>query len=224
VNRDIPSRGRSACWERRRGGSQYQVSRALNDGPAQELLKSSIPVRLAYTALDGSPRVVSLGFHWDGEWFVIRTIPGSPKVRALEANPNVAMTIDTQWFPPHILLVRGTATLRLVDGVPAQYLAASRKQVGAEGMPAFEAQVRALYDQTVRIDVEPHWAKLIDFETTPSASVFVGIKCGLNRIRLARDPFRAGCRWRTTGGSYLVDSRSLGAPHCSRPPPSLPMG
>ena len=37
-------------------------------------------------------------------------------------------------------------------------------------MPTFEAQVRALCDQMVRIDVEPHWAKLIDFETTlPSA-------------------------------------------------------
>jgi hypothetical protein len=37
-------------------------------------------------------------------------------------------------------------------------------------MPAFEAQVRVMCDQMVRIDVEPHWAKLIDFETTlPSA-------------------------------------------------------
>jgi hypothetical protein len=134
------------------------------------LLQSSIPVRLAYTALDGSPRVVPLGFLWDGERFVICTIPGSPKVRALQANPTVAMTIDTQSFPPHMLLVRGTATVRVVDGVPPEYLAASAKQVGAEGMPAFEAQVRAMYDQMVRIDVEPQWAKLIDFETTlPSA-------------------------------------------------------
>jgi Pyridoxamine 5'-phosphate oxidase len=146
------------------------VLRVLRARPAQELLRSSIPVRLAYTGLGGAPRVVPLGFHWDGERFVICTIPGSPKVRALEANPKVAMTIDTQSFPPQILLVRGTATLRLVDGVPAEYLTASSKQVGAEGMPAFEAQARAMYDQMVRIDVEPYWAKLIDFETTlPSA-------------------------------------------------------
>ena len=146
------------------------MMRVLNDRPAQELLQWSIPVRLAYTGLDGSPRVVPLGFHWDGERFVICTLPGSPKVQALEANPNVAMTIDTQSFPPHILLVRGTATLRTVDGVPAEYLIAARKQVRDEDMPAFEAQVRALYDQMVRIDVEPHWAKLIDFERTlPSA-------------------------------------------------------
>ena len=142
-----------------------EVMRILRDRPAQELLQSSIPVRLAYTGLDGAPRVVPLGFHWDGARFVICTIPGAPKVRALEADPKVALTIDTESFPPQILLVRGTATVRLVDGVPAEYLAASSKQVGAEGMPAFEAQVRAMYDQMVRIDVEPHWAKLIDFET-----------------------------------------------------------
>jgi hypothetical protein len=147
-----------------------EVLGVLHARPAQDLLRSSIPVRLAYTGLNGSPRVVPLGFHWDGERFVICTIPGSPKVRALKANPNVAMTIDTESFPPQILLVRGTATLRRVDGVPAEFLAASRKQVGAAGMPAFEAHVRAMYDQMVRIDVEPQWAKLIDFETTlPSA-------------------------------------------------------
>jgi hypothetical protein len=149
---------------------RHEVSHILNSGLAQELLQSSIPVRLAYTGLDGSPRVVPLAFHWDGERFVICTIPGSPKVRALEANPDVAMTIDTESFPPHILLVRGKASVQLVDGVPTEYLAASSKQVGAEGMPAFEAQVRAMYDQMVRIDVEPTWAKLIDFQTTlPSA-------------------------------------------------------
>jgi hypothetical protein len=147
-----------------------EVIRVLNDRLARELLQSSIPVRLAYTGLDGFPRVVPLGFLWDGERFIICTIPGSPKVRALEADPHVAMTIDTESFPPHTLLVRGTATLQVVDGVPPEYLAASAKQVGAEGMPAFEAQVRAMYDQMVRIAVEPLWAKLIDFETTlPSA-------------------------------------------------------
>jgi nitroimidazol reductase NimA-like FMN-containing flavoprotein (pyridoxamine 5'-phosphate oxidase superfamily) len=105
------------------------VLHVLNSRQAQDLLQSSIPVRFAYTGLDGSPRVVPLGFHWDGERFVMCTIPGSPKVRALEANPRVALTIDTQAFPPHLLLVRGTATLKVVDGMPAEYLAASRKEI-----------------------------------------------------------------------------------------------
>lgn len=142
-----------------------EVMQVLNDPLAQELIHSSIPVRLAYTSVDGSPRVVPIGFHWNRERFVICTVPGAPKVRALATNPRVALTIDTNAFPPHVLLVRGTASLETVDGVPSEYLEASRKQVGPEGMPAFEAQVRGLYQKMVRITVEPQWAKLLDFET-----------------------------------------------------------
>ncbi len=141
------------------------VMRVLNDPLAQELIGSRIPARVAYTSVDGSPRVVPLGFHWNGEQFVICTIPDSPKVHALAAHPRVALTIDTDTFPPHALLVRGSASLETVDGVPPEYLEASRKSVGEAGMPAFEAQVRALYDQMVRITVEPEWAKVLDFET-----------------------------------------------------------
>ena len=142
-----------------------QVMRVLNDPLAQELIHSSIPARVAYTARDGTPRVVPLGFHWNGAEFIICTVPRSPKVRALSVNPAVAITIDTVAFPPHVLLVRGAASLEEVDGVPAEYLEATAKQVGPEQMPAFEAEVRGLYKQMVRIRVVPSWAKLLDFET-----------------------------------------------------------
>src|SRR5947209_3059681 len=92
------------------------VMRVLNDPLAQELMASRIPARVAYTSLDGSPRVVPLGFHWNGEQFVICTVPDSPKVRALAAQPQVALTIDTDTFPPHVLLVRGNASLETIDG------------------------------------------------------------------------------------------------------------
>lgn len=39
----------------------------LNDPVAQELLHSTVPARLAYTWLDGTPRVVPIWFHWNGE-------------------------------------------------------------------------------------------------------------------------------------------------------------
>lgn len=93
------------------------------------------------------------------------TVPESPKVRALASNPLVAITIDTETFPPHMLLVRGTASLETIDGVPPEYLEASRKSVGEAGMPAFEAQVRRLYQRMARITIEPQWAKLMDYET-----------------------------------------------------------
>jgi hypothetical protein len=141
------------------------VKQVLNDPIAQELIWSNIPARLAYTTSDGSPRVIPIGFHWTGAEFIICTVPDSPKVRALSRNPHVAMTVDTTTFPPHVLLVRGTATQQLVDGIPPEYLEASRKAVAPEQMPSFEAQVRGLYKQMTRITVTPTWAKILDFET-----------------------------------------------------------
>ncbi len=67
-----------------------EVIAVLNDPVAQKLISSTNPARLAYIALDGTPRVVPLGFDWDGARFVIGTLSGSAKVRALQANPKVA--------------------------------------------------------------------------------------------------------------------------------------
>jgi len=161
------------------------VMNVLNDPLAQELIGSNIPARVAYTSVDGSPRAVPLGFHWNGEQFVICTIPGAPKVRALAAHPQVALTIDTDTFPPHVLLVRGSASLETVEGVPPEYLEAARKQVGEAGMPAFEAQVRELYQQMVRITIEPQWAKLLDFETRLPTPVENLIKIKMKRTGTA---------------------------------------
>ena len=147
-----------------------EVLNVLNDPVAQELLQSRIPARVAYNGLDGTPRVVPLGFLWNGQQFVICTIPNSPKIRALASNPHVALTVDTEDFPPHALMVRGTASLVTVDGVPPEYLESSRKSVGDAHMPEFERQVRGMYKRMVKITVEPTWAKVLDFETRlPSA-------------------------------------------------------
>jgi hypothetical protein len=142
-----------------------EILAVLNDPLAQNLIQSKTPVRLAYTGIDGFPRVIPLAFHWNGAELIFCTPPNASKVRALAANPNVAMTIDTETFPPQALLIRGTASLETVDGLPPEYLAASRKQVDAERFEAFEAQVRALYAQMVRITVTPTWARLFDFVT-----------------------------------------------------------
>jgi hypothetical protein len=128
-------------------------------------MAAPIPARLAYIALDGTPRAVPIGFHWDGERFVLATTPKAPKVAALRKHPKVALTIDTTDFPPHVLLVRGVARIQVVDGVPPEYLAGARRQVGAEKWDEFETGVRDRYKQMARIDVEPEWAKLLDFET-----------------------------------------------------------
>ena len=146
------------------------VTAVLDDPVSKRLIASSIPARLAYVGTDGYPRVIPIGFLYDGERFVVFTTPNSAKVALLRANPKVAITIDTESFPPNVLLVRGTAQLSQVDGVPDEYVEASRKLVPAEDFAAWESGVRALYTEMVRIEITPHWAKVLDFETRiPSA-------------------------------------------------------
>lgn len=133
---------------------------------AQRLLASDIPARLAYVGVDGDPRVVPVAFWWTGARLIVCTAPASAKVRALRRNPRVALTIDSAGLPPRVLLVRGAATVELVDGVPDDYVEASRKLVHADQFGGWEAGVRALYRQMAMITIEPDWAKLLDFETT----------------------------------------------------------
>ena len=146
--------------------NQQDIADVMGRPISRELLGSSIPARVAYVGVDGDPRVVPIGFHWNGSHIVMCTVPKSAKVRALQQNPRVAITIDTESYPPRVLLVRGAATVELVDGVPVEYVEASRRLVPAESFDAWEAGVRALYEQMIRITVEPDWAKLLDFETT----------------------------------------------------------
>jgi hypothetical protein len=142
------------------------VAEVLANPLSEQLLTSHIPARFAYTGADGDPREVPIGFLWTGSDLQIYTVPTSAKVKALKKNPRVALTIDTEGFPPNVLLIRGSAALELVDGVPDGYVEAGHKVVPADKMPGWEAGVRQLYKQMTVITVTPDWAKLLDFETT----------------------------------------------------------
>ena len=147
-----------------------QVTEVMHDPLAQELLHSAIPVRMAYNSTDGLPRAIPIGFLWKDERIVVCTSSNAYKVKALSANPKVALTIDTE-APYRALLVRGTASVEIVDGMPPEYLEASRKAMNDEQQAqAFEAEVRSLYEQMARISIAPEWAKVLDFQTRlPSA-------------------------------------------------------
>lgn len=149
---------------------QSTIDEILNRPLSRELLARDL-TRLAYTALDGTPRSIPIGFTWNGSEIVLCTSTNAPKLPALRRNPAVALTIDTEVHPPKILLIRGTVELDVVDGIPDEYLQFNGTyEMTPEQRVEWEAGVRSLYDGMVRIVVTPTWAKLIDFETTlPSA-------------------------------------------------------
>lgn len=145
-----------------------EITELLNTDPvAQDLLQARIPMRLAYVAKDGSARAIPISYLWDGAAFVISSPPKWPKVHAFRANPHVAFTVDTTDFPPKIMLVRGEVTdMELRQGVPDEYVAASRRIVGEDKMEAWERGVRADIHEMMVIRITPTWVKVIDFERT----------------------------------------------------------
>lgn len=65
--------------------STQQGSTVLLDDPvAQQLLVSPTPARLAYNWRDGTPRVVPIGFHWNGSEIVLGTPVDAPKMQVLQ--------------------------------------------------------------------------------------------------------------------------------------------
>ncbi|WP_225729525.1 MULTISPECIES: pyridoxamine 5'-phosphate oxidase family protein [unclassified Nocardia] len=138
--------------------------RLLRTELAQDLLATNIPARLAYTAADGTPRVLPMNFVWNGAEVVMSGFAPSHKTRALRARPDVAITIDTTDAPPRVLLLRGRAEITEIDGLAPDYVAAMRKG----GDPAVEGyldMLRAMAPKMERIAVRPTWVALMDFQT-----------------------------------------------------------
>ncbi|MGZ4426465.1 MAG: pyridoxamine 5'-phosphate oxidase family protein [Nocardioidaceae bacterium] len=141
----------------------------LEDPVARELLESRQLARLAYTWLDGTPRVVPIWFHWTGRAITFGTPPKAPKLRALERNPRVAVTIDdSSSWPYRALLVRGNARVEMLDDVAEEYAASAHRYFGDEQGDAWLAPLRG--QPMGRISVTPTWVAIIDFQTRfPSA-------------------------------------------------------
>jgi Pyridoxamine 5'-phosphate oxidase len=147
--------------------------RLLETDLAQELLRSSIPARLAFVATDGTPRVVPTWFEWNGAEIVMVTYVAGPnagirhpaaRLAALRANPAVALTIDTEEFPSQSLTIRGRAEINEVDGLAPEYVASAHRYLGnaAAEMLANMDQPGTVQARTV---VRPTWVGLLDFAT-----------------------------------------------------------
>jgi hypothetical protein len=150
---------------------QNAIDEVLNRPLSQELLARDL-ARLAFIALDGTPRSIPIGIVWNGTEIVMCTATNARKLPALRRDPAVALTIDTESHPPKVLLIRGRAELDEVDGIPDEYLQWNGTyQMTPEQRAEWEVGVKSLYLGMVRIVVKPAWVKLIDFETTMPTAI-----------------------------------------------------
>ena len=146
----------------------------LETETAQRLLASAIPARMAFVALDGTPRIVPTWFHWTGEELVMPTYLAGPQIgirhpaarlSALRARPEVAVSIDTETFPPQSLTLRGKVEITEVDGLAPEYAAAARRYLGEEAAAGMLAGLDQPGTMQARIALRPAWVGLIDFVT-----------------------------------------------------------
>lgn len=138
---------------------------------ARKLLASAIPARVAYTATDGTPRIVPTWFQWTNGEVVMPTYiqaphipaPGARRLAALRSRPDVAVAIDTGTEPPQALLIRGEAQVTEVDGVDPDYAVSARQYLGEEAARELLDMVDRPGTRMARITVRPAWVGLLDF-------------------------------------------------------------
>lgn len=132
----------------------------LDDPVVQSLLEGPNLARLSYIGTDGRPRVVPIWFtHEDGDIIMV-TGPKAEKVRSLEANSAVAISIDSSQPPYNVLLIDGDATLEYTDGMDPLYRGIVERYLGA----AADGYLNALkVKRQVRIRTKVRSYRIFDF-------------------------------------------------------------
>ena len=122
----------------------------LQEPLAQELLQSKGPAHLAYNWRDGTPRVIPIGFHWNGEEIVMATAMDAPKTKVLTNGSKVAVSIDRDFSASKILLIRGTVRVDTVEGIAPEYTAMIYRTMSKEDAEALLKEAAPLYPRMTR--------------------------------------------------------------------------
>jgi PPOX class probable F420-dependent enzyme len=137
---------------------------ALETRVAQELLHSTLVARLAYSGLDGKPRLVPIWFHWTGDRLVLATPAGAAKVKALRANGDVAITIDDPTWPYRSLEFRGVVEVETVESVVPEYRLAAQRYLGASRGATWINHIESLFPPMARLTVRPTWVRVMELQ------------------------------------------------------------
>jgi PPOX class probable F420-dependent enzyme len=94
------------------------------------LLREPSPCFLATTMPDGSPQMTQTWVDTDGEHVVINTVQGYQKVRNIERDPRVALTVSDPANPFRYVEVRGRVVTVTSEGGAEHIEALSQRYTG----------------------------------------------------------------------------------------------
>lgn len=106
----------------------------------QTRLKREIVIWLVTVGRDGHPHAVPVWFWWDGKSFLIYAVPGQ-KVRDIQANPNVALQLNSDPVGDDVVRISGTAKVdpkQPPANKVAGYMRKYREQIQGIGMTPHE--------------------------------------------------------------------------------------
>jgi PPOX class probable F420-dependent enzyme len=114
-------------------------------------LRSDLIIWLTTVRADGRPHTAAVWFLWDGQNFLIFSMPNQ-KVRNLRHNPNVMLALDDTKGGGDVITVEGTAELiddpAIAPTLPA-YVQKYQQELQAMGMSA--ERMAEAYTQAIRI-------------------------------------------------------------------------
>ncbi|HYM97847.1 MAG TPA: TIGR03667 family PPOX class F420-dependent oxidoreductase [Candidatus Sulfotelmatobacter sp.] len=108
---------------------------------------------LVTTGRDGTPQPNPVWFAWDGESILVYSAPDQPKLRHVEANPNVALHLDSRSSGDDIVIVTGRASVDVSAPQVHQnraYIAKYRKEIVRLGLGSAE-EMASTYSVPIRI-------------------------------------------------------------------------
>lgn len=110
-------------------------------------------VWLTTVGTNGVPQPSPVWFHWDNGSVVIHSQPNTPKVRAIAANPNVALNFNCGPGGDDVVVIRGTATLENPGAVsPTSEGFAAKYADGIAHLGMTAETFAAEYSQKIRIE------------------------------------------------------------------------
>jgi CBS domain-containing protein len=153
----------------------------LKDPVAQQLLQVKGPAHLAYTWRDGTPRVIPMGFHWNGQEIVMASVADAPKTKVLTTGSKVAVSIERDYAASQILFVRGTIRADTVEGIAPEYATMIRRTMSEQDAAELLKEAALLYRRMTRFFIHPDWVGILDFETRLPSAVERAMKRATNR-------------------------------------------
>lgn len=95
---------------------------------------------------DGSPQVTPVWVDYDGRDIIINTAEGRTKVRNLDREPRVALSVIDHENPYRYVQVRGRVRERTQEGAEAHIDALARRYMGVDRYPGHDpAHPRVIY-------------------------------------------------------------------------------